>query len=281
MTGLFLVVGGGVHYLVLYMSWKRQKEFVERYIKFARNAAWGGGLGIPGVDAAPAPPPPAPASDEDDEAPPVPRNRRERRMYEKESRRETGPKKARKAKNAQASSEGAAAPSGPSGARKRIVAENGKVLVVDSLGDVYLEEEDEEGNVNEFLLDVSLTLIPYLHCLTLRSPMSSLSRRSKIPLLSVLLSGYSISLLVDSSQRRQRNFTLRFLNWRMTRMCLNVPRAPTLRQMTLRSLRAPLRSTRQRQRALNKEVSQTSERGRNDKFNDFMYDSLRHDGFGK
>merc|ERR1712000_466706 len=38
---------------------------------------------------------------------------------------------------------------------KRVVAENGKILVVDSLGDVYLEEEDKEGNVHEFLLDIN------------------------------------------------------------------------------------------------------------------------------
>lgn len=155
LTGLFLVVGGGVHYLILYMSWKRQKEFVDRYIKFARNAAWGGGLGLPNVEAAPAPPP-APAPEEEEEAPPIPQNRRERRMYEKQSRKEEGKpavKKTRKVKNAPVESQEAAAPSGPSGARKRVVAENGKVLVVDSLGDVYLEGEDEEGNIGEFLLD--------------------------------------------------------------------------------------------------------------------------------
>ncbi|KAK3059896.1 hypothetical protein LTS18_009812, partial [Coniosporium uncinatum] len=40
------------------------------------------------------------------------------------------------------------------GAKKRVVAENGKVLIVDSVGNVYLEEEsDESGNKQEFLLD--------------------------------------------------------------------------------------------------------------------------------
>ncbi|KAF5017759.1 hypothetical protein F66182_10287 [Fusarium sp. NRRL 66182] len=158
MVGLFLVVGGGIHYLTLYMSWKRQKEFVERYIKFARDTAWGGGLNIPGVDAAPSPPPapsPAPASDEE-EAPPLPQNRRERRMQEKAAKRD-GARPVKKTRRAQASS-GTATPTpapaaGPTGARKRVVAENGKVLVVDSLGDVYLEGEDEEGEVHEFLLD--------------------------------------------------------------------------------------------------------------------------------
>ncbi|KAF4338547.1 prolyl tripeptidyl peptidase [Fusarium beomiforme] len=155
-VGLFLVVGGGIHYLTLYMSWKRQKEFVERYIKFARDTAWGGGLNIPGVDAAPAPAPaasPAPASDEE-EAPPLPQNRRERRMQEKAAKRD-GARPAKKTRRAPASS-GTATPTpaaGPTGARKRVVAENGKILVVDSLGDVYLEGEDDEGEVHEFLLD--------------------------------------------------------------------------------------------------------------------------------
>ena len=45
--------------------------------------------------------------------------------------------------------------SGPQGAKKRVVAENGKVLIVDTVGNVYLEEETEEGETHEYLLDVS------------------------------------------------------------------------------------------------------------------------------
>lgn len=157
-TGVFLLCGGAIHYLILFTSYKRQKEFIERYIKFARETAWGGGLGIPGVDAAPEPEPaPSPAAD-DDEGPPQPLNRRQRRMQEKESKREgskAGNKKARRPQPP--SREDSATPSPtPTGARKRVVAENGKILVVDSLGHVYLEEQDEEGIVNEFLLDVSI-----------------------------------------------------------------------------------------------------------------------------
>jgi hypothetical protein len=51
----------------------------------------------------------------------------------------------------------AAITSGPQGAKKRIVAENGKVLIVDSVGNVFLEEETEDGMKGEFLLDVSTT----------------------------------------------------------------------------------------------------------------------------
>lgn len=153
MFGLFIVGGGAIHYLILYMSWKRQREFVERYVRFARDTAWGGNLGIPNFEpqsSAPATPPGD--EEEEDTPPPVPQNRRERRMQQKEAKKETGrsrPKKAVK-KTPSVSRD---ASTGPTGARRRVVAENGKILVVDSLGDVYLEEEDEEGVVNEYLLD--------------------------------------------------------------------------------------------------------------------------------
>lgn len=158
LVGVFIVGGGAIHYLALYMSWKRQREFVERYVTFARNTAWGNGAGIPGVDATPAPEP-APAAEEE-EAAPQPRNRKERRMQEKESRKEdskSSSKKSRKGASSKSSSRDASSAPAPTGARKRVVAENGKILVVDSQGDVFLEEEDEEGNVNEYLLDVSIT----------------------------------------------------------------------------------------------------------------------------
>jgi hypothetical protein len=43
----------------------------------------------------------------------------------------------------------------PVGAKKRTVAENGKVLIVDSVGNVFLEETTAEGVRKELLLDVS------------------------------------------------------------------------------------------------------------------------------
>lgn len=79
-------------------------------------------------------------------------------MQEKESRKDDGKpssKKSRKGASKSSSRDASSAPT-PAGARKRVVAENGKILVVDSQGDVFLEEEDEEGNVNEYLLDVSI-----------------------------------------------------------------------------------------------------------------------------
>jgi curved DNA-binding protein CbpA len=173
MFGVFLFAGGAAHYLALYMSWRRQREFVERYIKFARHAAWGENLGIsvPGVDTQPAaaPPPPAAAQPayQDEEGRAVPMNRKMRRLQERDAKKEAqggGRGKARRAARGSpsASASGSATPqpvaqgSGPTGTKKRVVAENGKVLVVDSLGDVYLEQEDEDGNVAEYLLDVSV-----------------------------------------------------------------------------------------------------------------------------
>ncbi|KAK4116564.1 hypothetical protein N656DRAFT_774858 [Canariomyces notabilis] len=170
MFGVFLFAGGAAHYLALYMSWKRQREFVERYIKFARHAAWGENLGIniPGVEEQPAAAAPAAAPQQvyqDEEGRAVPMNRKMRRMQERDAKKDAaketrgGARGARRVPRASPSASGAATPqpqpqgSGPTGAKKRVVAENGKVLVVDSLGDVYLEQEDEDGNVAEFLLD--------------------------------------------------------------------------------------------------------------------------------
>ncbi|MBE3049572.1 hypothetical protein IMZ48_45165, partial [Candidatus Bathyarchaeota archaeon] len=147
MFGVFLVAGGAFHYLALYMSWKRQKEFVERYIKFARQTAWGENLSAVAATV------PTPVESDEDEEVQQPRNRRERRMQQRGTRKDSG-KKAPKKRTAEQKAE--APQGGPTGARKRVVAENGKVLVVDSLGDVYLEQEDEEGKLDMFLLDVSL-----------------------------------------------------------------------------------------------------------------------------
>ncbi|KAG6004448.1 hypothetical protein E4U21_001070 [Claviceps maximensis] len=153
MVGLFMVGGGAIHYLILFMNWRRQREFVERYVKFARDAAWGGNPAIPNLEPQSSGPA-TPSGEEDDTPAAVPQNRRERRMQQRGVQKETGrgrPKKAVK-KSTTISRD---ASSGPTGVRRRVVAENGKILVVDSLGDVYLEEQDDEGVVNEYLLDVS------------------------------------------------------------------------------------------------------------------------------
>lgn len=181
MFGVFLSLGGGAHYIALYMGWKRQRDFVERYIKFARHAAWGDNLGLnmPAIDVGGAPAGTAAPPVPDDEPRAMPTNRRMRRLQERENKKEStqesgGRRGGRRlgGRVASASASGTATPTvtegGPQGAKKRVVAENGKILVVDSLGDVYLEQEDEEGNTELFLLDVSslsLSLYFFLNAL--------------------------------------------------------------------------------------------------------------------
>ncbi len=94
-------------------------------------------------------------------------NRKMRRLQERDAKKEAArrPRAAVEAGQNQdaGSASGSATPQpapvggGPTGSKKRVVAENGKVLVVDSLGDVYLEQQDEDGNTAEYLLDVSPT----------------------------------------------------------------------------------------------------------------------------
>lgn len=149
LLGLFIFVGGAGHYFALYLGWKRQQEFVGRYVRFARRAAGtSAALNIPGVDAGTETPP---ATDSDAEAM-QPMNRRQRRMQEKDSRKEK-PEKKVKAPKARVSP--ADTPTGITGPKKRVVAENGKILVVDSVGNVYLEQRSDDGEMQELLLDVS------------------------------------------------------------------------------------------------------------------------------
>lgn len=159
LLGLFVVFGGGAHYAALVISWKRQREFVERYIRQARRAAWGDELGIReirGIDETSAPH--ATAADAA-ESTAVPMNRRQKRMMERESRKES--KKGNKNAGSGQDGSGAATPRGTvesvghSGERKSVVADNGKVLVVDSIGNVYLKDETEDGQRLEFFLDVN------------------------------------------------------------------------------------------------------------------------------
>lgn len=152
LVGLFLVFGGAAHYAALVLSWKRQREFVDRYIRHARRAAWGdeiGVRGIPGIDSTA----PMPTPEGDGEAAAMPINRRQKRMMDRENKKE---KKGPTRTSSRNTSVTPAAPSTtePTGERKRVVAENGKVLIVDSVGNVYLEEESEEGERQEFLLDI-------------------------------------------------------------------------------------------------------------------------------
>lgn len=194
LAGLFVFVGGGGHWLALYMSWKRQQEFVGRYIKFARHAAWGENLGIPGLDGTATPPVAAGGDDADPMAQLM--NRRQRRMQEKDAKKEKSEKKTKGVKAAKASP-AATPPVGATGARKRVVAENGKILVVDSVGNVYLEQADEDGETHEFLLDVCQPSTSSRTILTFSSPMNSLNQQSKTQPSTASQSGPTIASRAD------------------------------------------------------------------------------------
>lgn len=160
LVGLFVIGGGLAHYAAIYLSWKRQREFVERYIRQARRAAWGdesGVKGIPGIDGAGVPIPLNPVQDEGVST----LNRRQKRLQVKETKKEKDRKKPRAVRDT-----GVSSPTelesevGPQGQKKRVHAENGKVLIVDSTGRVFLEEQDENGETCEFLLDPDELLRP-------------------------------------------------------------------------------------------------------------------------
>lgn len=169
LIGLFIFVGGGVHYAFLYMSWKQRREFVERYIKHARKMAWGDegaigaipGLGGPTTNGAPQ----SSNSEESEES--MTWNRKQKREMERQRKKE-GKNPVKSAKAAQkARTSGISTPveaeitSGPVGAKKRTTAPNGKILIVDSVGNVFLEGRTEEGELLESLLDVSAPLLIY------------------------------------------------------------------------------------------------------------------------
>ena len=150
LIGLFIFVGGGGHWLALHTTWQRNQDTIQRYITFARNAAWGDNLGIPGLDGTAAP---QAAGGGDEGAQPM--NRRQRRMQEKDAKKDKSDKKSKGAK----ASPAATPPIGSTGSSQRVVAENGKILAVDSVGNVYLEQADEDGETHQFLLDVCGNLL--------------------------------------------------------------------------------------------------------------------------
>ncbi|KAL8642885.1 MAG: hypothetical protein Q9228_000474 [Teloschistes exilis] len=153
LAGLFIVGGGLAHYGALYLSWKRQKEFVKRYIRHARKTAWGdesGIGGIPGIDGVAAPA--AATSPQDGSAATL--NRRQKRQQERENKKEKDGAKSKGLRRSGTSTPMEAEPvREPQGAKKKVQAENGKILIVDSAGNVFLEEEDEDGDKQEYLLE--------------------------------------------------------------------------------------------------------------------------------
>ena len=142
----------------MYLSWTRQREFVERYIRQARRAAWGdesGIKGIPGIDGVGLGTSAAPPSDafaqENGQAV---LNRRQKRMQEKEAKKEKKGGRVVKGSGVSTPQEPSEPETtGPQGSKKKVQAENGKILIVDSVGNVFLEEVNDDGETGEYLLD--------------------------------------------------------------------------------------------------------------------------------
>lgn len=161
--GLLIAFGGGAHYFALYVSWKRHKEFVQRYVSHARKTAWGNESGMPGVptvDSTATAPVAVPADEQQEQEQAL--NRKQKRLQDKDNKKKNKLPSAKTARTQGISSPVAAAPiEGPQGSKKKIQAENGKVLIVDSVGNVFLEETNEEGATHQFLLDVSSPYSPH------------------------------------------------------------------------------------------------------------------------
>ena len=159
LVGLFAFGGGLVHYAAMYVSWQRQRLYAEQIIRDARRSAWGddsGLRGIPGIEGAmtgSAASPPTAFAQENGAAV---LNRRQKRMQERENKKEKDKKTSKGIRRS-----GTSTPTplesepdhGPQGSKKKVQAPNGKVLIVDSVGNVYVEEEDENGERVELLLD--------------------------------------------------------------------------------------------------------------------------------
>ncbi|KAF3940198.1 hypothetical protein ABW19_dt0204194 [Dactylella cylindrospora] len=132
LLGLWIVLAGGAHYLIMMMNYKQQRRFMEGYIEDARKAAWGNSslsasLGIDSLTEG-GTPPPAPQG-----------NRKQRRAAKAAGNSGTATPTSEKPQHV---------------AKRKVTSENGKVFMVTSLGDVSLVEEDEDGVTQEYLLDV-------------------------------------------------------------------------------------------------------------------------------
>ena len=143
LVGLFLVIGGLAHYFILVSTWQRQRTFIEKYIKFARRSAWGDESAIAGIPGLAEPVDTREASEEPDSTANL--NRRQKRELERQQKKD----------KSRPSTKPVPAPVPQStGERRRVQAENGKVLIVDRNGNVFLEEEDpEDGSTQEYFLD--------------------------------------------------------------------------------------------------------------------------------
>jgi len=132
--GVYLLAGVA-HYVVLKMNRTKQREFMMKVIREARQAAWGSSAGVAGLDT---------ALGESTGSEEAKGNRKERRAAAK---RKGGATTAVAAET----NSGSATP--VSQARKKVVGPTGKTFIVDAAGNVYLVDETEEGDTRELLLD--------------------------------------------------------------------------------------------------------------------------------
>lgn len=158
LVGLFVFGGGFVHYISIFVARRRQKAFIQRYVDNARRMAWGDKMDsqiIPGISNAG-----TTSSEVDMAAGSGPMNRRQKRWQEKENKKEKKTSRYGPKEKSAVEREMANVDKGPQGERRRVQAENGKVLLVDAQGHVFLEEATENGESAEFLLDPEEVMPP-------------------------------------------------------------------------------------------------------------------------
>jgi len=145
LIGLWVVVAGGAHYLMMYVNQQQQKRLMEHYIADARKAAWGKDSVAPGVQLESLN---VDSGNDSGRNTPV-GNRKQRRYNDKMNQKE---------KTSGTSTPVAApipAPAPTHAAKRKVTSDNGKTFMVTSLGDVSLVDTDEDGNTQEYLLDVN------------------------------------------------------------------------------------------------------------------------------
>lgn len=159
LTGLFIAGGGIAHYYALKISYNGQRQFMEKYIKHARKSAWGSETGIAGIPGVTSGPVEVPQPVEEEPDPYANLNRRQKREMEKQNKKDKSKGPAKPSAGRVLGTGETIPATTPQGPRKRVTAENGKQLLVDSVGNVFLVEEimdEETGEVTteEFLLDI-------------------------------------------------------------------------------------------------------------------------------
>ena len=159
LVGLFVVGGGVAHFYALRISYNSQRKFMEKYIKQARKQAWGNDSGIAGLSNIATEPVDVPPAPEPETDPYANLNRRQKRGLEKQNKKD-GKKAPSKPSSGRTLGAGESIPTtSPQGEKRRVIAENGKQLLVDSIGNVFLTEEIEDPDTGEitsqeFLLDL-------------------------------------------------------------------------------------------------------------------------------